>query len=139
MDQEKIETIMRWPKSTAMTEVRSFLGLTVCYRKFVQDFSKILAAMTQLTIKGKPFVWTPACEKSFQELKRRLATALVPIVPHESGNLVVHSDISMKGLGCVLMKNGKVIAYDSRQLKDYEHDYPTYDLKLAVVVFTLKA
>ena len=84
-------------------------------------------------------MWTPACEKSFQDLKRRLATALVPIVSPESGILVVYSDISMKGLGCVLMKNGKVIAYDSRQLKDYLQDYPTYDLKLAVVVFTLKA
>ena len=95
--------------------------------------------MTQLTKKGKPFVWTPTCEESFQELKRRLATARVLTVPHESDNLVVYSDISMKCLGCVLMKNGKVIAYNSRQLKDYEQDYPTYDLKLAVVVFTLKA
>ena len=92
-----------------------------------------------MTKKGKPFVWTPACEESFQEFKRRLATTLVLIVPHESGNLVVYSDISMKGFGCVLMKNGKVIAYDSRQLKDYEQDYPTYDLKLAAMVFTLKA
>jgi hypothetical protein len=56
----------------------------------------------------------------------------------ESGNFVVYSDASKKGLGCVLMQNGNVIAYASRQLKPYEHNYPTHDLELAVVVFALK-
>nr|GFA19864.1 retrotransposon protein, putative, Ty3-gypsy subclass [Tanacetum cinerariifolium] len=50
----------------------------------------------------------------------------------------VSSDASKKGLGCVLMQHGKVIAYASRQLKPYEVNYPTHDLELAAVVFTLK-
>nr|GFA01246.1 retrotransposon protein, putative, Ty3-gypsy subclass [Tanacetum cinerariifolium] len=49
-----------------------------------------------------------------------------------------YSDASKKGLGCVLMQHGKVIAYASRQLKPYEVNYPTHDLELAAVVFTLK-
>ena len=48
------------------------------------------------------------------------------------------SDASRIGLGCVLMQDGKVVAYASRQLKPYEKNYPTHDLELAVVVFTLK-
>jgi hypothetical protein len=56
----------------------------------------------------------------------------------ESGNFVVYSDASKKGLGCVLMQNNNVIAYASRQLKPYEQNYPTHDLELAAVVFALK-
>ena len=51
---------------------------------------------------------------------------------------MIYSDASKQGLGCVLMQNGKVIAYASRQLKDYKQKYPTHDLELAAVVFTLK-
>nr|GFB45636.1 putative reverse transcriptase domain-containing protein [Tanacetum cinerariifolium] len=50
----------------------------------------------------------------------------------------IYSDASKKGLGCVLMHHGKVIAYASRQLKPYEVNYPTHDLELAAVVFALK-
>ena len=51
---------------------------------------------------------------------------------------MVYSDASHQGLGCVLMQHGKVIAYASRQLKPYERSYPTHDLELVAVVFTLK-
>ncbi|GJS02674.1 putative reverse transcriptase domain-containing protein [Tanacetum coccineum] len=55
-----------------------------------------------------------------------------------SGGFQIYSDASKKGLGCVLMQHGKVIAYASRQLKPYEVNYPTHDLELAAVVFALK-
>jgi len=51
---------------------------------------------------------------------------------------VVYSDASRKGLGCVLMQNGRVLAYASRQLKPHELNYPTHDLELAAVTFALK-
>ena len=66
-------------------------------------------------------------------------TAPVLTVSDGSGNLVVYSDASGKGLGCVLMQKGKVIAYAFRQLKEYERNYPTHDLDLAAVVFALKS
>ena len=46
--------------------------------------------------------------------------------------------LQKKGLGCVLMQHGKVIAYASRQLKSYEQNYLTHNLELAAVVFALK-
>nr|GFB02832.1 RNA-directed DNA polymerase [Tanacetum cinerariifolium] len=54
------------------------------------------------------------------------------------GGFQIYSDASKKGLGCVLMQHGKVIAYASRQLKPYEVNYPTHDLELEAVIFTLK-
>ena len=51
---------------------------------------------------------------------------------------MVYSDTSRQGLGCVLMQDGRVIAYASHQLKKHEQNYPTHDLELAAVVFALK-
>ena len=65
-------------------------------------------------------------------------TAPVLTIPSGSGGFVVYSDASKSGLGCVLMQHGKVVAYASRQLKEYEKNYPTHDLELAAVVFALK-
>ena len=74
----------------------------------------------------------------FKELKQRLVTAPVLTLPLGSGSFMIYSDASKKGLGCVLMQQGKVIAYASRQLKSYEQNYPTHDLELAAVVFAPK-
>jgi hypothetical protein len=71
-------------------------------------------------------------------LKRRLTTAPVLILPSGTEGFVVYSDASRKGLGCVLMQHGKVVAYASRQLKTHEVNYPVHDLELAAVVFALR-
>jgi hypothetical protein len=50
----------------------------------------------------------------------------------------IYYDASSQGLGCVLMQDGRVVAYASRQLRKHEVNYPTHDLELAVVVHALK-
>ncbi|WMV59183.1 hypothetical protein MTR67_052568 [Solanum verrucosum] len=82
--------------------------------------------------------WSDECEKSFLELKTRLTTTPVLILPDGLDGYVVYCDASMVSLGCVLMQQGKVIAYASRQLKVHEKNYPTHDLELTAVVFALK-
>ncbi|KAL0537309.1 hypothetical protein IC582_026286 [Cucumis melo] len=118
----------------------SFLGHVVSsyYRRFVEDFSRIASPLTQLTRKGTPFVWNPTCESSFQELKQKLVSAPVLTVPNGSGGFVIYSDASKRWLRWVLMQEGKVVAYASRQLKSHEQNYPTHDLELVAVVFALK-
>ncbi|KAL0562068.1 hypothetical protein IC582_002518 [Cucumis melo] len=138
VDPAKIEAVTGWTRPSTVSEVRSFLGLAGYYRRFVENFSRIATPLTQLTRKGAPFVWSKACEDSFQTLKQKLVTAPVLTVPDGSGNFVIYSDASKKGLGCVLMQQGKVVAYASRQLKSHEQNYPTHDLELAAVVFALK-
>jgi hypothetical protein len=64
-----------------VSEIRSFLGLAVYYRRVIEGFSKIARPMTELLRKEKKFNWTESCEKSFQELQRRLTTALVLTLP----------------------------------------------------------
>ena len=104
----------------------------------MQDFARIASPLTQLMRKGVPFIWNDACEASFQNLKERLVTAPVLKVLEISEEYVIYSDASKNGLGCVLMQHGKVVAYASYQLKEYEDNYPTHDLELAPVVFALK-
>src|SRR5207237_7858639 len=94
--------------------------------------------MTALLQKDAPFKWTEACEKSLQELKTRLTSAPVLVLPDIHKDFTVYCDASRQGLGCVLMQEGKVVAYASRQLKTHEENYPTNDLELAAVVHALK-
>ncbi|KAL8098149.1 hypothetical protein AgCh_031068 [Apium graveolens] len=98
---------MNWERPKTPTKVRSFLGLAGYYRRFVQDFSKIVVPLTKLTRKNEKFIWTEKCEESFQELKKRLVTAPVLVLPDEKGEFVIFGDASYKGLGCVLMQHGK--------------------------------
>jgi hypothetical protein len=84
--------------------------------------------MTEL-LKKEKFNWIVSCKKSFQELKRRLTTAPVLTMLDTQQDFVVYCDASRQGLGCVLMKDGKVVAYASHQLKPHEQNYPTHDLE----------
>nr|GFA26545.1 reverse transcriptase [Tanacetum cinerariifolium] len=138
MDPAKVEAITKWPRPTSVTEVHSFLGLAGYYRRFVEGFSHLALPLTKLMRKGEKFVWNEEREKSFEELKQRLVSAPVLTLPFGSGGFQIYSDASKKGLSCVLMQHGNVIAYASRQLKPYEVNYPTHDLELAAVVFALK-
>ncbi|KAA0039625.1 pol protein [Cucumis melo var. makuwa] len=108
VDPAKIEAVTGWTRPSIVSEVHSFLGLAGYYRRFVENFSRIATPLTQLTRKGAPFVWSKACEDSFQNLKQKLVTAPVLTVPDGSGSFVIYSDASKKGLGCVLMQQGKV-------------------------------
>jgi hypothetical protein len=98
----------------------------------------MMEPMTELLEKDKQFRWTPACESSFQELNKRLTTAPVLVMPIMEKPFSIYCDVSGQGLGCVLMQDGCVVAYASRQLRKHEVNYPTHDLELAVVVHTLK-
>ena len=138
VDPAKIEAVKQWKPPKNAHEVRSFLGLAGYYRRFVEGFSKIAAPMTALTRKKIKYEWTDKCEESFQELKTRLTTAPVLTIPNGTEGYTIYSDASGRGLGAVLMQHGKVISYASRQLKNYEKNYPTHDLELAAVVFALK-
>jgi ribonuclease HI len=138
VDPSKVESVTKWEQPLNVTDVKSFLGLAGYYRRFIENFSMIAKPMTELLKKNTKFEWSEACEKSFQELKKRLTIAPVLTLPDIKKDFVVYCDASKQGLGCVLMQEGKVVAYASRQLKKHEENYPTHDLELAAVVHALK-
>jgi hypothetical protein len=95
--------------------------------------------LTRLTEKGVDFEWDNDCEVSYRTLKHKLINAPILSLSESGKRFTVYTDASRIGLGCVLMQDGKVIAYGSRQLKKHERNYPTHDLELATVVFALKS
>jgi ribonuclease HI len=121
-----------------VAEVTNFLIWVGYYRRFIEGFSKIVKPLTSLLEKGKEFKWDAKCEDSFEELEKRLTTAPVLIMPDIYKGFDVYCDASHQGLGCVLMKEGRVISYASRKLRKHEQNYPTHDLELAAVVHALK-
>jgi hypothetical protein len=84
------------------------------------------------------FEWTPRRESSFQELKKRLTMAPVLTMTDMEIPFSIYCDASSQDLGCVLMQDGRVVAYASRQLIKHEEKNPTHDLELAAVVHAFK-
>src|ERR1044072_1492398 len=78
---EKLQALLDWTPPESVKQVRSFLGLAIYCRRFVENFSKVAKPLTKLLKKDKKFQWTPKCEESFQDLKRRLTSAPVLAPP----------------------------------------------------------
>jgi hypothetical protein len=138
MDPAKVKEIVAWSIPTTVTEIRSFWGLVGYYRRFIEGFSKIAKPMTSLLEKGREFKWDEKCQDSFDQLKKRLMSPPVLVMPDLQKGFDIYCDACGQGLGCVLMQEGHVIAYASRQLRKHELNYPTHDLELAAIVHGLK-
>jgi hypothetical protein len=139
VDPKNIASVVNWQRPATVIEIHSFLGLAGYYRHFVQNFSSISKSLTRLTEKCVDFEWDNDCEVSFQTLKHKLVNASILSLSKSGKHFTIYTDASHIGLGCVLMQDGKVVAYGSRQLKKHERNYPTHDLELAAVVFALKS
>ena len=92
VDTEKVKAVMSWERLKLVFEICSFLGLAGYYGRFIEDFSKIAAPMTRLTRKEVKFDWDDRCEEAFQELKRRLTSAPILIVPDRGQGYTVYCD-----------------------------------------------
>ena len=104
----------------------------------MKGFFVIASPLTKLLRKGVKFELTDKCQNSLEQLKEMLVEAPVLTQPTSGKEYTLYSDASGIGLGCVLMQDGKVVAYASRQLKPHEQSYPNHDLDLAAIVFALK-
>jgi hypothetical protein len=114
------------------------MGLVDYYRRFIPNFSKISKPITELLKKGNKYVWSKECDEAFQTLKKLLTTSPVLAQPDIAKPFNIYCDTSGTGLGCILMQEGRVISYSSRQLRCHEEHYPTHDLELTAVVTTLR-
>jgi hypothetical protein len=133
----KVQDVLSWNAPTSVGDIQSVLGLARYYQRSIEGFSKVSKPMTELLEKEKKFKLTPTCEASFQVLKKRQTTASILVMPDMDKPFSIYCDALGQGLGCVLMQDGRVVAYASRQLRKHEVNYPTHDLDLAAVVHAL--
>jgi hypothetical protein len=127
MDPSKDQDVLSWNAPTSVGDIRSFHALAWYYRMFIEGFSNINRPMTELLKKDKKFELTPACEAGFQELKKRLMTALILVMLDMEKPFSIYCNATGQGLGCVLMQDGHVVVYATWQLRKHEAHYPTHD------------
>jgi hypothetical protein len=114
VDPGKVKDVLNWMSPATVSDIRSFLGLAGYYSRFIKDFSKIAKPMTKLLEKNKTFKWTKECQASFEELKKRLTSSPVLVLPDLTKKFNIYCDASHQGLRCVLMQEEQVVCYASR-------------------------
>ena len=106
IDPEKIHAIEDWLVPKDITGVRSFMGITSYYWRFIKGFSKIANPITSLQKKGKKFDWNTKCEENFKKLKTLLTSAPILRIVDPNKDFVVITDACNDGLGGVLTQEG---------------------------------
>lgn len=136
---EKIKAISEFPVPQNAKDIKSFLGLTGYYRRFIDNFSKITKPLTCLLKKDIPFIWSQEQEFSFNFLKEKLITAPILQYPDFTQPFVVTTDASNYAVGAILSQgeigNDKPIAYASRTLNKAEGNYSTTEKELLAILF----
>ena len=138
-DPKKIESIRDWPEPTTVKEVQAALGLFNYYRKFIKDFSKIAAPLTELTKKDIPFRFETDQRKAFNELKRLLTESPLLIIFDPEKEAILETDASDGAIGASLNQVGsdgkrRPVAFYSRKMTGPERNYDIHDKELLAVV-----
>ena len=94
VDPSKVRDVLNWKPPTDVGKICSFLGLAGYYRRFIEGFSKLAKPMTALLEKNANFVWSGKCHANFEELKKRLTTAPVLVLPDLSKSFSIYCDAS---------------------------------------------
>ncbi|CAI7882601.1 unnamed protein product [Closterium sp. NIES-53] len=143
VDPRKIEAVKKWKVPENMKELQQFLGFTNYYNRFVPQYAKIAAPLTDLLKKDTPFKWDTPHQQAMEHLQTALNTAPVLILPDPKKDYVVEADASDQAVGVVLMQdhgNGlQPIAYLSKKLHGAELNYPIHDKEALAIVIAFKA
>lgn len=144
VDPDKVRAILEIPPPKTTKEVRRIVGMASWYRRFIPNFSTLLAPLTALLKKNAKIIWTDKCEKTFQELKERLSTAPILNCPDYDHDypFYVQTDASDYGLGAVLTQTTdtgeRVICYLSRSLNKAERNYSATEKECLAVLWAIE-
>ena len=135
---KKIEAVKNFKIPTNPTKVKSFLGLSGYYRKFIRNFSKIAKPLTELTKKDIPFHWTEKQQNALDTLKRKLCESPVLKYPDFKKQFTLTTDASNDGIGAILSQDRHPCCYISRTLNPPERNYSTTEKELLAIMWAIK-
>ncbi|CAI7892550.1 unnamed protein product [Closterium sp. NIES-53] len=143
VDPRKLEAIKKWKVPGNVKELQQFLGFANYYNRFVPQYAKIIAPLTNLLKKDTPYKWDTPHQQAMEQLQIALTTAPVLILPDPDKDYVVESDASNQAIGAVLMQDHErglqPIAYLSKKLHGAELNYPIYDKEALAIFIAFKA
>ncbi len=121
MDDHKVKAILDWEPPKSVPALRSFLGLASYYRKFIKNFAKIAAPLTNLLKKSSgTYDWDEVCDEAFQTLKGILVKAPVLKLLDFDKDFEIHSNASDFAIGGILVQDGRPVAFKSKKLSETE-------------------
>ncbi|XP_071944659.1 uncharacterized protein [Antedon mediterranea] len=142
----KVEAVVQWEKPKTKKDVKSFLGLTGYYRKFIPNYADIAAPLTDLTGKKHPdkIKWTPECEDALVKLKQALCSDPVLRNPDFNAEFILQTDASDRGLGAVLSQLGPdgtdhPVLYLSRKMFPREQNYATIEKECLAIKWAVES
>ncbi len=119
--------------------LRSFLGLAFNYRKFIENFAKIVSPLTNLLKKSSGnYEWDKTCNEAFGTLKDILVEAPVLKLPDFDKDFDIHSNAFNFATGGVLMQDGRPMEFESKKLSEMEQRWPTHEKEMWTVIHCLK-
>ena len=138
MMEEKLKAVEEWPTPKSVDDIRSFLGTTGYYRKFIQSYSRIASPLTHLLHKGTPWEWGTLQQQAFTQLKCSMMKRPVLLLPNTYLPFVVTTDASGYAVGATLSQDQgaglQPIAYLSHKMLDAETRYPVHEQELLAIV-----
>ncbi|GJV23711.1 putative nucleotidyltransferase, ribonuclease H [Tanacetum coccineum] len=139
VDKAKIKSISKLPYPTNIKAIRSFLGHTGFYRRFIKDFLQVARPMTQLLVKEASFNFFEEYIQAFDKLKQELTQAPIMIKPDWSLPFEIMCDASNYVMGAVLGqrkdKHFQPIHYASKTMNEAQENYTTTKKEILAVVF----
>ncbi|GMI63963.1 hypothetical protein HRI_000065600 [Hibiscus trionum] len=137
MDNNKVDCITSWPSPKSVRELRSFLGLSGYYRRFIKDYGCIARPLTNLLKKGG-WKWGAMEEAAFSKLKGAISAAPMLTLPNFDLEFTVEADASEAGVGAVLTQGGKPLAFFSKGLGVRHQALSVYEKEMLAVLMAVK-